>query len=415
VRFLRRSEYRSERRSLRERLEEASRYRLTPGGRALLLAIIGAEICGSVSIDAPIFRLFLGLLFLYVVSFFCGFLFKPRVSVAGGLPERVRVGEPFAARCQVTNLSSFLPCFDLSLGFLRKPSCFDEVSSGTIGFLPPKATASVSLTCRCRTRGLHWIPGLRPYTVFPFNTHLIASEAGPKRSILAVPGFFPLRSVVLPAGSRHQPGGIAFSLNLGDSPEYVGSREYQPGEPNPRFDFRSWARLARPVVREFQEEYYCRLALVLDTWTGPCRHRGCAEDLESAVSLSAAAAEFLTRGEYIVELLAAGPHLYQFRSGRGTSHFDNILDILACVEAVSFCPFELILPPLTQEAERISACLCFFLDWDFAREQFIRQVEAAGIPARVVVLRSVPPTCQVPSGISLVSPEAVRAGEVSSL
>jgi hypothetical protein len=36
-----------------------------------------------------------------------------------------------------------------------------------------------------------------------------------------------------------------------------------------RIDFRSWARLGKPVVREYQEEYYCRIALILDTHVVP--------------------------------------------------------------------------------------------------------------------------------------------------
>jgi len=348
-----------------------------------------------------------------VVAFVCAFIFKPRVAVSGRLPDRVRVGERFTAQFAVRNRSC-LPCFDLSLGFLNRPRCLDEVTSRTIGYLPPKQTATVTVACRCGRRGLHEIPGLRPYSVFPFNTHLLAAEAGPRTNLLAVPAFFPLQSVDLPAGSKHHPGGISLSLNLGDSPEYIGSREYQPGEPNPRFDFRSWARLARPVVREFQEEFYCRLALVLDTWTGPDHRREAGEDLEAAVSLSAAAAEFLTRGEYIVELLAAGPHLYQFRSGRGTSRFDDILDVLACVDAVRQSPFEILLPALMQEAESVSAALCIFLDWDPAREQFVRKVEEAGVPVKVVVLNT-SHRYPVPAGTAVVSPRAVRSGEVERL
>ena len=122
----------------------------------------------------------------------------------------------------------------------------------------------------------------------------------------------PLVDVSVPVGMRHQPGGIALTSNIGESPEYIGNREYVPGEPVRRIDFRSWARLGKPVVREFQEEYYCRIALVLDTHVVPKMTWGSFErwaegwyfpyeqgpeefpELEAAVSMTAALADALS-------------------------------------------------------------------------------------------------------------------------
>jgi hypothetical protein len=71
--------------------------------------------------------------------------------------------------------------------------------------------------------------------------------------------------------------------------------------------------------------------------------------LEAAISLSASVADALSRGEYLIDLFAAGPELYVFRAGRHTAHFENILEIVACVEACRRNPFETIAPALADE------------------------------------------------------------------
>ena len=51
----------------------------------------------------------------------------------------------------------------------------------------------------------------------------------------------------------------------GDSSEYLGSRDYQPGMRVRRWDYRSWARLGRPVVREYEEPQRKSIVLIVDT------------------------------------------------------------------------------------------------------------------------------------------------------
>ena len=77
----------------------------------------------------------------------------------------------------------------------------------------------------------------------------------------------------LDVGKRYQPGGIALTSHIGESPEYIGNRDYRPGDSLRRIDPRAWARLATPIVREYSEEYYCRIALVLDTYVPTALHK----------------------------------------------------------------------------------------------------------------------------------------------
>src|SRR5206468_1933896 len=67
---------------------------------------------------------------------------------------------------------------------------------------------------------------------------------------------------------KYQRGGIALISSVGDSEEFASLRDYRPGDPLRRIHWRSVARVGRPVVREYQGEFFVRHALVLDTFAG---------------------------------------------------------------------------------------------------------------------------------------------------
>ena len=206
--------------------------------------------------------------------------------------------------------------------------------------------------------------------------------------------------------------------DIGESPEYIGSRLYRDGDNVRRLDFRGWARHGVPVVREYQEEYYCRVALILDTHVP---RRAGDEALEAAIQLAATAADALSNGEYIIDLFAAGPDLYVFRSGRHTAHFENILAILACIEGNPRETFDEIGPSLRNEIENISTALFVFTDWSESRERLVRMSLEAGCNAKAFVVRSGEATLPVAGLESLVpdtqtfTPEQVRRGEYGVL
>ena len=143
----------------------------------------------------------------------------------------------------------------------------------------------------------------------------------------------------------------------GDSFEYLGNREWRDGD-NPRdIDWRATARLSGAsssslVVREWREEYFLRVGVVLDTHvplSAPASKRLFLQELrerlpgkaarlarqaalERGVSICAAVSDALARQDYIVDLFAAGPNLYHLMAGRSLAYREQILDILACVE-----------------------------------------------------------------------------------
>jgi uncharacterized protein (DUF58 family) len=283
----------------------------------------------------------------------------------------------------------------------------------------PGETAVLPVTFLARKRGVYRLPPVHFHSTFPFNLMRFGKCLLPAQSVTVLPEYRALKHLDIPHSQRYQPGGTLMTAHVGDSMEYIGNREYTPGEPARRFDARAWARLGRPVVREFQEEYCCRVAIILDTYV-PGRKRPGPDgfaNLEAAVSLTAAAAEAMSTGDYLVDFFAAGPNLHVFRSSGSRASFDSVLAILAAVDASRTDPFEQVSPAVAEELLQISTAICVLLDWDEPRRQLTEHILQSGCALKVLIVRDGPTTLPVAVDRNLrqVSVADVHLGRVLEL
>jgi len=107
---------------------------------------------------------------------------------------------------------------------------------------------------------------------------------------------------------RYQEGGVALAANVGRSDEFVALREYRRGDPLRHIHWRSWAKTGKPIVKEFEDEFFVRHALVLDTFDGEPN----SEVLEEAVSVAASFACTVLTQESLLDLLFVGNQSYCF-------------------------------------------------------------------------------------------------------
>jgi uncharacterized protein (DUF58 family) len=344
---------------------------------------------GVSGIDRPVFVVVCAWTAPGVIALLMGWSLRPRVRIEADYPARGAVDQPLKVRCDLHN-ERRRPQFSLGAGFFLLPLEIErEENPPTLAEILPGEYGHTGITIIPRRRGQYKMPGLIAYSSFPLNFYRVPAGKTDSWPLLVLPTFHPIHQIDIPIGTRYQPGGIALTSHVGESPEYIGNREYVAGDPIRHIDFRAWARLSKPAVREFQEEYYCRIALVLDTFTGKTTPPSPAgfPDFEAAVSLTAAVADALSRGEYLIDLFAAGPELHVFRAGRHTAHLDNVLEILAGVGHTVDNPFERLAPALIEELSSISTVVCVFLDWDRGREHIVRAAAEAGCSVKVIVVR----------------------------
>ncbi|BCM92382.1 hypothetical protein IAD21_04261 [Abditibacteriota bacterium] len=359
---------------------------LAPSGRYFFLATILFFFYGGLTLEPQSFVPFAYALVIWTIAEIARFLERPKVEIRAHHPDRIAAGERLNVEVEVRNLKSSA----LAGGQLMAHRLPDAIDFNTLGIPIPsldsgEATA-VHLELSPRRRGAYELHGFRVETAFPFGLLFSASAREVRSKLLVYPKFYPLERLELPQSRRYQPGGVAFVSARGESVEYVGNRDYREGDAVRDIDWRATARLSRPIVREFREEYFLRAAVVLDTHVPLPQPEACA-DFERAVSLCAACGDYMNRADYLVDILAAGPNLYHLLAGRGLASLDQMLDILARVDSTEQSPWDTLAPAIEANLEQITSVICLFLDWDESRRTFATLLQSGGGAVKIFVLR----------------------------
>ena len=175
--------------------------------------------------------------------------------------------------------------------------------------------------------------------------------------------------------------------------------------------WRSWAKTGKPIVKEFEDEFFVRHALILDTFT----ERPHSEVFEEAVSVAASFACTVLTQESLLDLLFVGPQAYCFTAGRGLAHADQMLEILASVRPCHVHPFELLEELVLNHSNTVSGCICVLLAWDETRRRMVEKLKTLGLPLLVLVIRATGVTDALDAGPMRDEPDRLQALEIGRI
>ena len=429
------------------RFDQWVRQRFTPLGMVVLSGTIAA---GMFAVDTRGTLAYQVLMLAAVVLVFgviSAPFFRARVQARRRLPRLATVGEGFEYTVDITNPGRRMEKgLSLAEALRTRPPTFDEFARTELpggermnwfdryvgyprwawlmnrnrgarveSFALPDLLAGAETPVRARLtptrRGYLRFAGfslLRPDPLGIFNARVRLEQAG---SLLVLPKTYEMPALSLPGNRRYQQGGVALASSVGDSQEFMSLREYRPGDPTRHIHWRSWARLGEPVVKEFQDEFFVRQALILDTFMG---HRG-TRRFEEAVSVAASLARNLSGRESLVDLAFVGDKSYYFTAGRGVAQTERLLEILACVDVCMDQPFDALPRVVMEHAARLSSCTCVLLEWDEARQRLVEMLNALGVPTRVFVLRNPDATKELDAGPMLAQEHRLHALEVGQV
>jgi len=374
----------------RERLTRPGRYVLIGGVATGIGGAFPEQMVGSLG-----FSIFASLV---VVSLAVSTWRRPSATSDRIAPSRCMAGVAAPVTVRVTN-TGHRAAYDLGAFEFRLPRALKlEPQAQYVDRLAPGESAELKYTIETARRGRYVLPGATVLSTFPFGMTHARRFVEQTHHLMVYPAFTPLRRLQVSVGRRYQPGGVAMISRVGESMEFIGNREYRPGDRVRDLHPRSWARVSVPVVKQFQEEYLSRVSMLVDTYVPragllvPGRHSfrllGASRPraLEANLSLAAAVADYVAREDYLVDLFAAGPELYHLSAGRSLGHLDNILDILACIERCYADPIEVVGPEFSRMLRRTSSVVALLLSYDDRRARFIDSIRASGASVKVIVV-----------------------------
>lgn len=407
-----------------------SKRRLTPAGQVGWVALVAAAALGIDTNQSMAYQGFTFLAPLILVSWFAALRGRARFEVTRVLPRLATAGKPLAYRVALKNSGTKVlrgasltecvadprPDFASFRAAPENPSApWVERFSGYARWrrlivgrlitgeaecvLPdvlPGGACDIAMELVPSRRGILRLRSCelsRPETMGLFKSRV---AGGQPQQVLVLPRRYPVGRIELGGGRRYQQGGVSLASRVGDSPEFMALRDYRPGDALRRIHWRSWAKTGKPVVKEYQDEYFTRHALALDTFVSP----GGEDVFEDAVSVAASLACSALTQESLLDMLFVGAQAYCLTAGRGLGGTETLLEALACAEPCSTRPFSELRAAIEARRSLLSGCVCVLLAFDDERRALVASLRKAGVPVMAMVVAT-----------AAVLPDAVCAAE----
>jgi len=427
-------------------LDHRLRERLTPGGW-LALGVAGAAFAAGLDTQQTVtYRAFAFLAALLALSWIASLALRAPLkglSARRELPRYATAGEPFVYRVVVANRGTRAvrgatlterfcdprPAFeewrrcrepgeerrnwwDRNVGYFRWRWLIErrlprEAKALAVPALAPGEQARLAGSFIPRRRGRLELAGFTLARPDPLGlVKSLARVEAPAR-VIALPRRYRLPEMVLPGRRKYQPGGVSLAVSVGDSEEFLALREYRPGDPLQRVHWKSFARTGKPIVREYQDEFFERHALVLDT-AGP---NGEDAAFEEAVALAASFVYTLDTHECLLDLLFVGGEVRTYTAGRGQMQPAHLLEVLAGVGASDAGAFPALAAAVMARRATLSSVIVILLAWDEARRALVSGLRAGGLEVRTLLVRDERAApAAAPPGVVVLNPGRIEEG-----
>lgn len=292
-----------------------------------------------------------------------------------------------------------------------------EVKPAALGMLAPGERVSLRQSFVPRRRGRLELAGLTVSRGDPLGLVKSLAQLPLPARVITLPKRYRLPELVLPGKRKYQPGGVSQAASVGDSEEFLALRDYRPGDPLQRVHWKSFARTGKPVVKEYQDEFFERHALVLDTGADT-RTSDWDAAFEDAVALAASFVYTIDTHECLLDVLFVGgatspeePSVRAYTAGRGQMQAEHMLEALAGVGPSDAAQFPALARAVVARRETLSSVIVILVAWDEARRAFIDGLRATGNEVRaILVTRKDQAPSRLPMGVAVLHPGEIEQG-----
>lgn len=299
------------------------------------------------------------------------------VEVHVTVPKRIQAGATMNIKVDVRSHGNAYGSIRIQPPFLTWDGKYIN-SEGCIPYLAAKSVQTVGVTAQFSARGAH---SLMP--VIALRTVALGIAAGPpvmSRNVdfIVVPVFPQIAHIDLIARLKCQPQGVPLASNMGETSELVGVRPYVPGDRVRDLHMSTWARTGVPHVKQYQQEYFLRVGLVLDIHMSHFNET----TFEAAISLAAGMLSYFAKQDALVDVLCIGNEFYDLTLGRSLGFLEQGLDLLATVNPSSPLDVAPVEERLKPHMEGLSALIVISLKNEIPIQQVCSWSEHCGVPTR---------------------------------
>lgn len=400
------------------RISQWMRRRFTATGMLILLTTPVAGVFGFDTRSTLSFQIFSFTLVLLITSISFAVLFRGKFSIERKLPDYGTVGIPLYYSCNIRNnnrkqkkglviideLDNQFPTIDQFkktkdpfdknrnlidrvIGYPRLVNTIQNLRGGSIApsvieYMAEKSDIEVKIELTPLRRGYLYFEKTRLAQADPLGLFQAQKTFKNKNKLLILPKLYKAPRLNMHGKRTYQQGGINNASAIGDSQEFISLRDYRPGDPMRTIHWKSFAKTNHPVVKEYNDEFFIRYGLILDTYLQDTSEM----IFEDAVSVAASFMSAQTEQDALLDLMFIGNNTYRFTSGRGLGGVENILEVLACIKPVYESNIKNMELMLREYIHECSALICVFLDLDDERKQLLNILSQHNIPIKALIM-----------------------------
>ncbi len=243
--------------------------------------------------------------------------------------------------------------------------------------------ARVAIDLTPLRRGVIRLDDLRVLLPDPFGLFQRCRKVkAPAATLIVLPRRFPLPPVELPGGAAFKISGDTNTNWIGTSGEFVGLRDYRPGDPLRQIHWKSWARTGRPIVKELEDTHYPRYGLVVDTLSSDRTDH----QFEEVISVAASFAASIDTSESLLDLMFIKNEAHLVTAGRGVERAEKLLEVLAGVMPERTGNLQSLGQLVLRHRDDLTCCLVILNGWDEARAELLRTLARGAVMCVPIVI-----------------------------
>ncbi len=250
-----------------------------------------------------------------------------KVSIIRTFPKHIFAQHPVPVVVTLTNRKKYVSSFSLVIEDFSQSKT--PSNSPYILKIPARQTITVTYPMTFTRRGLHRPGKIRLSTRYPFGFfHKSATFIETEDEILVYPAIEKLQPSDIPNSSAY--AGEFESIKKGNGLEVHGVREYIRGDSNLRIHWKSTAKLAKLMIKEFDDDRRKRISLVLDV-SFPVSPIPTTffQDVERAISLAASYIIHFIKNNFQIQLITPEQ---KSPFDHGQRHLFSLLRMLALLQ-----------------------------------------------------------------------------------
>ena len=380
----------------------------------------GTVICGAVGLDTDLsfaYQLFALMVCVLIASRLTLRFQVPEISLRRQLPRHATAGEPFEYSIRVINEGhrverdlgitdnpKVVPpdfeqfrrskepgeetrnAYDRWIGFhrfiwLQRLNTGMTINTSKVPDVEIKGSATATMVATPLRRGPVYFESTTILHPDPLALNYGIVEFDNREQLIVLPRRYAVSKRFDFQGRRNfQSGGVSSTWSIGESDEFVSLRDYRDGDPIRKIHWASTAKRDKPVVKEFQDEFFVRQTIVVDTFRQDPAY------FEEVISVAASLLTACQNTNGLMDLCFMTHRTKILTAGRGYAQTSQQLQALAMLQETAARPDELI-QSLTERSRLMSGCIMVFAGMDSSRLRIIQAVENRGVPTAIFVVK----------------------------